>query len=227
MSVFLEVLDKIDHKLKRMTEQVETARWLWNAGHFEAAFEHAFQLEDTAERTTLLTRVLPAYTGRPSAREDVRGILAKGIPVKLGFTAQGWFALYIPALLPRKRRGSVDYIRDFLYPAMQDFFRDKDPVQYTDCVLVFRHVYNRDRPERQRRDHDNIETNIVTDIVALYTIPDDSPSVCDHHYCTAAAAEDRTEVYVVPRDDFPLWLDVEKSIPEKGLPLYEKRGDQP
>ncbi|MEH2933550.1 DUF6100 family protein [Acutalibacter sp. JLR.KK004] len=221
MSVFLEVLDKIDRKLKRMTEQVEMARWLWNAGHFEAAFEHAFQLEDTAERATLLTRVLPAYTGRPSARDDIRRILAKRIPVEIGFTEQGWFGLRIPALLPRKKHGSVDYIRDFLYPAMQDFFRDKEPVQYTDCVLIFRHVYSRSRPERQHRDHDNIEANIVTDIVALYTMPDDSPAICDHHYCTAASEDDRTEIYVVPREDFPYWLEVEKSMPDEGVGLYD------
>lgn len=221
MSVFLEVLDKIDRKLKRMTEQVETARWLWNAGHFEAAFEHAFQLEDTAERTTLLTRVLPAYTGRPNARSEVEKAIRAIHPVAIGYTAEGWFSLQIPLLLPKKETGSTEYIRAFLYPAVHRFFKDKDPVRYTDCVLVFRHVYSRDRPERQRRDHDNIEVNMVADIVALYTMPDDGPTVCSHHYCSAAGQQERTEVYVVPREDFPHWLNVEKSMPEGGGELYD------
>lgn len=221
MKVFLEVLDKIDKRLKRMSEQAETTRWLADAGHFDAAFEHAMRLEDTAERVTLLTRVLPCYTGRPDAREEVSRILKERIPAKIGFMEQGWFSLRIPALLPRKSRGSVDYLRDFLYPVMQDFFRDKPPVRYTSCVLIFRHVYSRDRPERQRRDHDNIEVNMAADIVALYVMPGDGPGVCDHYYCSAAAKEDRTEIYVVPREEFPCWLEVEKSIPDEGVELYE------
>jgi len=109
--------------------------------------------------------------------------------------------------------------------AMQEFFKDKPPVHYDDCVLIFRHVYDRERPERLNRDHDNIEVNIVADIVALYTMPDDGPSVCDHYYCSAAAAEDRTEIYVVPRDDFPQWLVVEETMPDDGVELHDTAGN--
>lgn len=104
---------------------------------------------------------------------------------------------------------------------MQRFFQDKPPIRYPECVLIFRHVYNEDRPERERRDHDNIEVNIVSDIVALYTLPDDGPGVCNHFYCSAAAKSERTEVYVVPLEDFPVWLDVEETMPEAGLPLSD------
>lgn len=103
---------------------------------------------------------------------------------------------------------------------MKDFFRYKSPVRYTDCVLIYRHVYAKTRPERKRRDHDNIEINMVSDIIALYVMEDDAPSFCRHYYCSAAAMEERTEVYVVPNEDFPLWLKIEKSMPEEGIPLY-------
>lgn len=222
MKVFSEVLDKIDRKLKRMAEQLETTRWLAEAGHFEAAFEHAMRLEDTAERLTLLTRVLPCYTGRPNARSEMEKVILAAHPVEIGFTAEGWFSLRIPLLLPKKEAGSTEFIRAFLYPAVHRFFKDKEPVRYTDCVLIFRHVYSRDRPERQRRDHDNIEVNMVADIVALYTMPDDGPMVCSHYYCSAAGRDERTEIYVVSKTDFKAWLDVEKSMRDEGLELYEK-----
>ena len=60
-----------------------------------------------------------------------------------------------------------------------------------------------------RRDHDNIEVNMVSDIVAMYVLADDCPSVCSHYYCSAAGEEDRTTVYVVPKQDFPKWLQEE------------------
>ncbi len=222
MKVFLEVLDKIDRKLKRMAEQLETTRWLADAGQFDAAFEHAIHLEDTAERVTLLTRALPAYTGRPNARAEVEKAITTAHPVDIGFTVEGWFSLRIPLLLPKKEAGSTEYIRAFLYPAVHRFFRDKEPVRYSDCVLIYRHVYSQDRPERQRRDHDNIEVNMVSDILALYAMPDDGPDVCRHYYCSAKGKEERTEAYVVLMADFKDWLDVEKTMPEEGVALYDK-----
>ena len=79
---------------------------------------------------------------------------------------------------------------------MQKFFDGKPPVRFTDCVMVFRHVYDQTHPERAMRDHDNIEVNMVSDIVALYVLPDDSPRVCTHYYCSAAGPEERTEIYI-------------------------------
>lgn len=172
----------------------------------QIAYEQAMRLEETAERLVLLTRVLPAYTGSDVARLDVNNTVKLCIPVDMGFTTEGWFCLCIPTLLPKKGTGSADYIRSFLYPAMQEYFQGKEPVRFTDCVLVYRHVYDRDRPERRMRDHDNIETNMVSDIVAMYVMPDDSPLVCSHYECSVMGEDDRTEVYVIPRTDFPQWL---------------------
>ena len=71
------------------------------------------------------------------------------------------------------------------------------------------------------RDHDNIEINMVSDIVAMYVMPDDGPAVCAHYYCSAAAEQERTEVYVVPKSDFPAWLSGEAAMPDGGVKLYE------
>ncbi len=170
------------------------------------AYEQALRLEETAERLVLLTRALPAYTGSGMAKGDVESSMKRCIPVDMGFTAEGWFRLCILALLPKKAGGSADYIRSFLYPAMKEYFQEKEPVRFKDCVLVYRHVYDRERPERRMRDHDNIETNMVSDIVAMYVMPDDAPSVCSHYECSVMGEDDHTEVYVVPGKDFPKWL---------------------
>lgn len=220
-SNFLLTLDKIDAGIKKMQDQSAAARWFYNAGNMENSYERALKLEEASEKSVLLTRVLPAYTGRPVASMEVNNLIALCIPVEIGFTVEGWFSIRMPTLLPKKASGSADYIRSFLYPAMREFFDGKPPIRYKDCVLVFRHVYDRTRPERQMRDHDNIEVNMVSDIVAMYVLPDDNPSVCSHYYCSAAANEDRTEIYVVPKHDFPMWFVGEKAMPDKGVMLYE------
>ena len=222
-STFQKALDKIDAKIQELHEQAFSVRRSYQDGNIKQAYESALRLEEVSERTVLLTRALPAYTGKPKARLETENLIKLSIPIEIGFTKEGWFSLRIPALLPKKDTGSADYIRSSLYLAMREFFLDSQPVRYNDCVLIYRHIYARDRPERKRRDHDNIEVNMVSDIVAMYVLPDDGPSVCSHYYCSTQGQIDRTEVYVVPQCEFTGWLENEKQMPEQGVKLYEKR----
>jgi hypothetical protein len=189
----------------------------------DGAYATAFEAAEHSEKLTLLCREMPAYTGHPQAREMIEEATHKSFPAEIGFTWEGWFCLRIPSILPKKSRGSPAYIGDPLYPAMKRFWRGKNPVCYPDNVIVFRHVYGRDRPERLYRDHDNIELNRISDIVALYVMRDDSPMRCRHYYCSAAGSEERTEIYVVPRPEFGGWLAGEDDIPDEGVKLYENR----
>lgn len=217
----IKVLDQIDAGIKRMKEHSAAARWFLEADNPASAYQKTLKLAAQSERLTLLTRVLPVYNGNPRCFDDMENIKKDNIPVEIGFTAEGWFCVRMPTLLPKKESGTVDYIRGYMYPAMKRFFDGKHPIRYRDCVLVFRHVYCRDRPERGMRDHDNIEVNAVADIVALYVLPDDHPNVTTHYYCSAQSSEDRTEIYVIPKHDFPMWFVEEKAMPDKGVMLYE------
>lgn len=222
-STFQKALDKIDAKIQELYEQAFFVRRSYQDGNIKQAYESALRLEEVSEKTVLLTRALPAYTGNPKARLETENLIKLSIPIEIGFTEEGWFSLRIPALLPKKNAGSADYIRSSLYLAMREFFLDSQPVRYNDCVLIYRHIYARDRPERKKRDHDNIEVNMVSDIVAMYVLPDDGPSVCSHYYCSTQGQSDRTEVYVVPQCEFTGWLENEKQMPDQGVKPYEKR----
>jgi hypothetical protein len=222
-SIFLKTLDKTEKRLKKMLEQTQKARFFCEYKDMAKAYEQTMRLEEDSERMVLLTRSLPVYTGSPRAVPDVDNVIARYIPVDVGYTVENWFSVSMPLLLPKKEDGSTDYIRSSLYITLRDFFLHRPPVRYDDCVLIYRHVYDSRRPERKKRDHDNIEVNMVTDIIALYVMPDDGPEVCNHYYCSAPGSEERTEIYVVPKNEFPLWLITEKAMPEEGIMLYEER----
>ncbi len=218
---FQKVLDKTEKKIKSMGEQIKNVRFLYNRGLISESYDKAMLLEESSEKLVLLTRALPAYTGCPQAGLEVNNIMRICIPLEIGFTFEGWFSVRIPLLLPKKGKGSAEYVRSFLYPAMSDFFKTASPVRYTDCVLIYRHVYDESRSERKKREHDNIEINMVSDIIALYVMSDDGPDICSHYYCSAKCNDERTEVYVVPRKDFVMWLSSEKTFPDEGVKLYE------
>ena len=220
-NTFKSQFERLQNKEKTLRARIAAMEYYLDEEDRESYFQQALLIEECAEQLTLAARTLPSYIGHPDAEVQVEAILKQEIPVEIGYTKEGWFSVRIPMLLPKKSKGSTDYIRSFLYPAMRDFFVEKPPVRYREAVLIYRHVYDRRRPERQMRDHDNIEINMVSDIVAMYVMPDDGPAVCAHYYCSAAAEQERTEVYVVPKGDFPTWLSGEAAMPDGGVELYE------
>jgi len=169
-SPFKKELTYAEKQLRKTQELMETMKRKLENGDIEGTYNSALFFADASEKFTLTARQLPAYTGNPQAQKMCNQIIADNIPVNIGFTPEGWFGVIIPTLLPKKQKGSVDYIRDYLYLAMKEFFRGRNPVRYTECVLIYRHIYRYDRPERRYRDHDNIEINAVTDIIALYVL---------------------------------------------------------
>ncbi len=200
-------LDQVSNHLKQMSELNGLIVRCVDTGAMTAAYENALELERLSESCTLYARELPCEFGVPNAVGCVEMIIRDSVLCDIGFTDEGWFRLSIPILLPKKsRKGTVDYIRGTLYPPMTDFFRTNPVKRLDDCVIVFRHVYDRNTPEKRRRDHDNIEIKQVTDIVAWFTMTDDGPGVCSHFYCSAEGERNKTEVYVVPGCDFPKWL---------------------
>ncbi len=203
-STFLKTLDKADKRIRELEGQSSYVRYHYENGDMKEAYESALKMEEISERAVLLTRSLPAYTGNPKADIEVENLIKLCIPIEIGFTGEDWFSLRIPALLPKKEEGSADYIRASVYLAMREFFKNKKPVRFENSVMVFRHIYSKDRPERRLRDHDNIEVNMIADIVAMYVMPDDCANICSHYYCSAESYEERTEVYVVPVKEFDM-----------------------
>lgn len=120
-TTYMKTLGKVEAKLSRMKEQAAAVRWFYENGNLLESYNRALR-RGTVEQTVLLTRVLPAYTGAVGATTQTDAIISDTIPVEVGFTAEGWFSIRIPALLPKKASGSADYIRSYLYPAMRKFF---------------------------------------------------------------------------------------------------------
>lgn len=222
-SDFLRSLSKAQKRLKQAGIELARTQALAGLNDMAGAFGSAFAFEAEVEKLALLARSIPAYTGHPLAQEKMDALLPVAFPIEMGYTEQGWFCLRIPVLLPKKCSGSPAYIQQALYPAMRRFFEGRVPASYSDCVLIYRHVYDKTRPERAWRDHDNIEQNMVTDIITLYLLPDDAPARCAHFYCSAAGPADCTEVYVVPREQFPSWIYAAFHNRLEEVTLYENR----
>ena len=105
----IKTLDKIEIGIKRMKELSAATRWFQDADNSSSAYEKALKLAAQAEKTTLLTRVLPAYTGNPRCFDDMEAVKRKNIKVEIGFTTEGYFCVRMPTLLPKKANYRDNY----------------------------------------------------------------------------------------------------------------------
>ena len=221
-SPFRNAADKTGRQLEKTRKAFDIVQALANQNLMTEAYNSAFDFATECEKLTILARSLPSYSGHPGSAARMESTMLQAVPVKMRFTKEGWFKLRIPALLPRKEHGSPEYIRGFLYPAMKRFFNDKQRIRFDDCVIIFKHIYDSTRPERQYRDHDNIEINAVVDVIASFLLDGDGPLRCFHFYMSAAGKEDSTEIIVLEQSDFARFLYGEKVIKNEVKPTHER-----
>ena len=192
---------------------------LCESGDDIKAFELSQEANHCVGNLVVNARYLTIITGDPSAVRDFERVLLDEVPVEMGYTEQGWFLLKMPRILPRKEKGSIRDLRILLDAAFRRYpLKFPDVPLFSECVIAYRHVYDENIPEQQWRDHDNIELNFVTDIVAQYVMEDDAPQKCHHHYMSSAGSEAHTEVYVVPNFEFKLWFDL---VQKEGLTIAD------
>ena len=217
---FLKTFTNLEKHYNKLGKEIENTRMIMKGWDTDYAYAYSLRVHEEAERIALLARNLPCHLGIRDAEERVQSEMEKIVPIEIGYTEEGWFSIKMFSLLPRKEHGNVNYIRQCLYYEMIKFFNEHIHELQKDCVIIYRHVYYNGFPERQMRDHDNIEINMVTDILATFVLRDDGPSVCRHYYCSAKGNENRCEVYVVPQTDFEKWLKAETKMPDKGIKLF-------
>ena len=203
---------QLDSTIRETEKLLKMLRTIGESRDLESALQMSVTAAKISEGVALKTRALPAYTGHPQAERMVQEAISESVPVDIRLTEEGWFYLRMPILLPRKEKSPRTYLRGFLYPALAAFARERPPIRYRDCVMIFRHTYDRNRPEREYRDHDNIELNTVVDAMAMFFLVDDTPFECRHYYCSIVGDEESTEVFIVPRNEFGVWLAQEKNI---------------
>ena len=183
---------------------------------YEEINDRCLKMVASSEKSCLNMRKFPSYLGNSNAMKEVQEIIDEVMNVQVGYTEQGWFSVRMPFLLPKKESGSSEYVKNMLYSALSKFFKNKVRDVPKQAVLVYRHVYEESHPEKQMRDHDNIEINQVSDCIVLWAMEDDSPKYCEHFYMSARGDKSRTEVYVIPREEFGEFVKIRDNMPKEG-----------
>ena len=202
---YLDIIKKNNRTLNKANAIMSDIQQAVAYNDENSVYDLSLEYERTVERLVPLSRDLVICQGGKGSEQAVKQAIQDNAPVEINFTKEGWFVLSIPALLPRKEKGNAQYIREIVHDALSEYCKDKNIQRFGKCILIYEHIYDHRIPKREWRDHDNIEINTVTDMIALFILHDDSPYVCSHVYVSKAGKQNRTNIYVIPETDFDAW----------------------
>ena len=127
----------------------------------------------------------------------------------------GIVEISLPGLLPkRKRKSSSEFLFDSLYFSLDQYCDTHEILKYSQCVVCFSHIYNRELPTRRIRDYDNLELKQILDILSSFIMIDDNGLLCDAYNTTELGEYDCTLVSVMDKDIFREWLEKRKDCLE-------------
>ena len=222
--MLLQDINLIEKKATAVIKSTESLKKSVNISNDEF-LKTALSIQVNAEKLCLKARLLPLRSGHPMAMEMVKDNISSAVNISIYPVFRNWMKITIPALLPKKETGGVEYIRDSLNEALNKYFKNKEKNIYSEpVILIFNHIYSKWYNGRRFRDHDNIEINAVADLITLNFLSDDNPTNCQHFQYTTEGEEDSTVIYLVPYSDFSFWVN-KIYLPEMNKQDYvTKRG---
>lgn len=152
-----------------------------------------------------------------SVYDYTENLIVESSGVKVDYIKENWLALRLPAIPPKRGKTYSQYLILPLEYALQKFFQGQPFQDERKMVLTYRFVYSNAVPRKSYRDYDNLEVKKITDILVSHTTISDHPTIINNYYCSAQGEEIHTEVFLVPEEEFPSWLEWEKTISKEGV----------
>lgn len=150
--------------------------------------------------------------------------------------AEGILRIDLPVLIPHRKAAYTDFLCKPLYTALQHWCvkqaeQSKEIPFFEYATVAFVHEYDRTLPLARVRDHDNMEEKQILDVIDNFFLKSDNGKYINTYHEITLAETDRTHIYVMRREDFPLWLMEKKTglryrkktlVDEKNFDKYEQ-----
>lgn len=91
----------------------------------------------------------------------------------------------LPGLMPKRtKRINTTFLTDPLHASLDAYTKEHTLPHFTECVVCFSHIFDRNLSARRVRDYDNLECKQLLDTVATFLMTDDSGLFCDAYHTT-------------------------------------------
>jgi hypothetical protein len=160
------------------------------------------------EKTANRMRGLPFRFGMPGSDQFVADALIEGHDVKIDLVQPKWLRIQMPCLIPRKVSSiKSTFIFEPLFCALEKFKKQHryGVLRYDSCVLIIRHLFDRNMPPRYIADNDNLDIKLVQDLLKANFFSDDNSVKCVNFFEGIMSDKNSTEIFIIPQEDFDKW----------------------
>lgn len=128
----------------------------------------------------------------------------------------GVFKVTLPRQLSKRRWKNAEFLVAPLMAAMTNFAKTTALPRFEKAAVCFVHVADLSLPVKMIRDHDNIESKQLLDVLGVFLLTDDNGLLCETHHRTERDNGSRTEVYVMSAEAFPEWITEREKAEKRG-----------
>ena len=168
---------------------------------------------DAALRSELITCRLRNLIYGTAGIKKAEYLASAGIVQGIGIKCEDdILEITLPCLLPKKKqRKSTEYLIDPLYFTLSSYVRLYTVPHFSECVVCFSHVYDKNLSIRRVRDYDNLELKQILDVVCAFVMEDDTGLLCDAYNTTELGDSDCTRITIMGKERLSEWLEKRKS----------------
>lgn len=217
-----ELLDCNETCIKSITKYVKLLREADVEKDKDKLGQLISKLLNSSDNLIHNSRQIPLELGITSIDEkdvyDYRDeIVVESSGIKIDYVKDNWLGLRLPAIPPKRNKSYSKYLLLPLQFTLSNFFSEEPFNDKRKMVLIYRFVYSSSVPTNMYLDYDNLEVKMITDVVTSHTIISDHPTRLNTYCCSIQGEETHTEVFLIPEEEFPFWLEWEKTISKEGI----------
>lgn len=170
----------------------------------EGLYNYQMQLVKTTEQMAIESRKLPVLYGFGNRTEIYEGEAEENIQFES--LQDNIEKITLPRLLPARHETRIGkkYLQAMYTPTIHNHYRSMNKKLNEPAVICFVHLYS--DKKKGFRDHDNIETKFIQDIITPFFVKDDNPKYLSNYEMSMASDRNETEIYIVPISVFPDFL---------------------
>lgn len=175
-------LDEIIQLSERLHRELLKLQEYEKDKKLEKLFMQSRRVVVKSEALTQKIRGIPIEYGDADAYKNLKYDLAAKASDIGFFYEDGVLQIILPELVPKRWKSgeifeNLDYIRCSYREAFREYFSKQDIFFHEQILLEITHVYTK---EEEVLDHDNLDTKIITDLIAEFVLVDDDPRHCKY-----------------------------------------------
>lgn len=207
-SYYSQKVENAEKRFHKVESGFVTIKKYIQEERYEDSYNKCITLSNSIMRLAQDLRVLPSQYGCSNELTSLT-VADDSYPVHFDYSDDKILHIILPDILPHRIKINDDkhiamqdysYNKQCLYNAFaKEFEYGRFKVYDKKVVLYFENIYT---DPKFFIDNDNVDTKIITDIIASYMLIDDNPFWCSHYIDAVIGEYNHTEVYVVPQGEF-------------------------